>query len=405
MNRGISEFNKGAYNEAKKIFNNAKNCKDVARVPACSSIDSWIARCNEALRPKAPSQNSDIITPKPQKGCYNINFEAGRDAYLASDFLAAMDYFEAAIRCGGSKMQLDDAREFFGIVNEQYQKTLRRKRILRNQEDIFGDVFDYEGEVQFDKPNGQGEARYLNGTIYVGPFVDGRKSGRGSIIFEDGSRFEGDFVQDRITGVGVYFWPDGSRYEGEVINFKPHGRGQAVYVDGSVYEGEFINCEKHGYGVLVFADSTIYKGSFIKGKASGEGTMIWANGDVYEGDFYDNKIAGKGVLKFRFGVTYTGDFIDGKRTGLGKLVNHKTEAEHEGEFINNALHGQGTYTTVDLDIADIPGCRKYIGKWERFNMHGWGRCFDISGVLLYEGLFKDNLPFTPPKNKSNDMGE
>ena len=77
---------------------------------------------------------------------------------------------------------------------------------------------------------------------------------------------------------------------------------------------------------------------------------------------------------------------------------------YEGEFKNNKMHGQGTYTFPDVkkDVDELkptrrtprgnfpsPVARLYEGEFKDGKIHGKGTLTDSSGNI-YKGVFKNN---------------
>lgn len=56
------------------------------------------------------------------------------------------------------------------------------------------------GQWERDMPNGDGIEWYVNGSVYVGKFVNGEKHGRGKLTFVSGEVYEGDFEFDNFNG-------------------------------------------------------------------------------------------------------------------------------------------------------------------------------------------------------------
>ena len=44
----------------------------------------------------------------------------------------------------------------------------------------------------------------LNGDVYEGDFIDGKKHGKGTLKFRDGSIYTGEFQNDSINGMGMH---------------------------------------------------------------------------------------------------------------------------------------------------------------------------------------------------------
>jgi hypothetical protein len=45
--------------------------------------------------------------------------------------------------------------------------------------------------------NGYGEVSYMNGSKYMGYWLNNMKHGSGILVYKDGSRYKGEFVRDK----------------------------------------------------------------------------------------------------------------------------------------------------------------------------------------------------------------
>jgi len=104
--------------------------------------------------------------------------------------------------------------------------------------------------------HGTGRMTFPDGTVYVGGFVDGKKSGVGRIDYGDGSSYEGEFHKDAPHGTGTYTTPKGV-YEGQLHHGHKHGAGKMTFPNGDVYEGVFNEDKITGPGVLIRVDGTV----------------------------------------------------------------------------------------------------------------------------------------------------
>ena len=52
--------------------------------------------------------------------------------------------------------------------------------------------------------NGKGKYTYIEGKIYEGEYVDGKKEGKGKIIYSDGKCFDGNFKNGLPDGEGLF---------------------------------------------------------------------------------------------------------------------------------------------------------------------------------------------------------
>lgn len=63
--------------------------------------------------------------------------------------------------------------------------------------------------------------------------------------------YVGEFKDDLFHGNGSFFYLDGGIYEGEWVAGKRCGWGKMEFADGSIYIGEWFNDNRHGQGELL----------------------------------------------------------------------------------------------------------------------------------------------------------
>eukprot|EP01035_Chromulina_nebulosa_P020106 gene20106-26105_t len=131
--------------------------------------------------------------------------------------------------------------------------------------------------------------------------------------------------------------------------------------------------------------------------------LVKAGADVsaedYRGDTADKKANGDAIyafyelkgLKFAASERYEGKLDrEGRRTGPGTIY-FKPEgylsAEriiYRGGFKNNQYHGHGTLYWPGTDVL------RYVGRFNKGEMHGRGIEFDKNGLKTYQGYFRHN---------------
>ena len=113
---------------------------------------------------------------------------------------------------------------------------------ILNWHDSQGQVFDYEGEIRNNKPNGKGKMKYKDGTICEGALINGILSGQCRCAFYNGDLYIGEILADKRSGKGTYYYKGtGGRYIGEWRNDKENGKGTWYYSNGDKYEADFVN--------------------------------------------------------------------------------------------------------------------------------------------------------------------
>ena len=160
---------------------------------------------------------------------------------------------------------------------------------------------------------------------------------------------------------------------GDCIN----GKGTAKFSNGDYYDGDFKNNKMNGQGTMKFKNLGTYIGAFSNDKASGKGKISFVNGDIYEGDFIEGNFNGEGKYSYKNGEIYTGNWVNDKKEGTGtyKFLNGHT---HIGQFLDDRANGKG-------------------------------KRYDDKGILVNEGIWKDNLLVstnnTSTQNEVNVVGK
>ena len=143
----------------------------------------------------------------------------------------------------------------------------------------------YEGGWKNDVWEGEGWAtssarvRAMGGDAvpmeYRGAFRGGKEEGNGTARYADGSVYVGEFLAGARHGFGVLKgMPDGRTYEGEWDAGQRTGQGKEVEPQsGRVYMGGFLAGVRHGNGLLREAESgeVLFRGAWEHGSESQRG--------------------------------------------------------------------------------------------------------------------------------------
>jgi len=104
--------------------------------------------------------------------------------------------------------------------------------------------------------------------------------------------------------------------------------------------------------------------------------LVWKSTAKYEGQFVDDARHGFGSYTWANGDHYEGDWKESKRTGKGKIV-WEDGNSYVGDWLEGNQHGEGTYQWKDGD--------KFEGGWKNNTKHGKGKyswgCGDHSSGL------------------------
>ena len=113
------------------------------------------------------------------------------------------------------------------------------------------------------------------------------------------------------------------------------------------------------------------------------GTITTDDGSIYVGEWKDNNMHGQGTYTTNE-YKYLGEYKEGKKHGQGTFTT-STGNKYVGEYKEGKMHGQGTATTVTGN--------KFVGEHKENKMHGqgtftWGKDSEWAGDK-YVGEFKD----------------
>ena len=87
-------------------------------------------------------------------------------------------------------------------------------------------------------------------------------------------------------------------------------------------------------------------------KREGKGKNTFVNGDVYEGEYVNGARQGAGTYTFKKGkATYTGQYRDNKKEGNGKFT-YPDGGEYTGTWIADKRQGQGLYKYPNGDTYE-----------------------------------------------------
>ena len=125
------------------------------------------------------------------------------------------------------------------------------------------------------------------------------------------------------------------------------------------------------------------------------GTYTFADGDKYVGEYKDDKLNGQGTYTFGDGPNkgdkYVGEYKDDKRNGQGTYT-YANGNKYVGEFKDGKYNGQGTYRLSGNGNL-------YIGEWKDNKNSGAGKELNAMGNVIRQGYWVDGDYFgpTPPR--------
>lgn len=139
----------------------------------------------------------------------------------------------------------------------------------------------YRGRWEDDLQHGCG-VELMEGGVYRGEFVWGKKQGKGEYEWPDKSRYEGDWHANSIHGFGHYTAQDGREFVGAWRNDVMHGFGRYSWPDGRVFSGQYVSDRKEGFGIFSWKDGKRFEGWWLQGKQHGQGVLYQRDGQVFK---------------------------------------------------------------------------------------------------------------------------
>ena len=106
-----------------------------------------------------------------------------------------------------------------------------------------------------------------NGETYIGQWKNNEKKGKGVLLKDKKIIYEGEFDFDNPDGIGKYYYENGNYYIGQFIEGKRHGKGILYNKnDKIIYDGEFAFYIYEGNGTVFLVYGDYYNGQFNDGK-------------------------------------------------------------------------------------------------------------------------------------------
>jgi len=200
------------------------------------------------------------------------------------------------------------------------------------------------------EPQGEFKRIEIDGDLFEGYFLNGKKNGRGKYTWANGNVYDGNWVDGKCTGKGRISWSSGASFDGEWKD-NQMSEGKYSYADGSVYEGSFKNGKRDGYGKRIYTSGDKYEGRWQSGSRNGKGVYTWADGDVYDGEWKDDKRCGVGRM-----VMYGKAGPDALNAGEVFI-----KYSYDGEWLDNREHGHGICREGKGTVAGMD--KVYEGEW------------------------------------------
>jgi hypothetical protein len=316
------------------------------------------------------------------------------------------DYFEGKWKDG----------KFFPYGTLTYAKNFGREEKI------------YIGGLHRYLPNDKGKMYYINGDVYYGYWLDGKRHGKGTLTYwemhttykvlkgnweedsmaghcflemKNGDTYHGDFYDNQYNGTGVltYACPNESNfwwkeYTGNFSNGVFSLTGKMLYSNGDLYSGEWKNGNIEGEGTLTYGVENLelksYFGLWKANRKEGFGRLYYRCGDAYAGKFVDGVANGTAVYFFSkdnvLGYErYEGDYWNGVRSGNGVQI-LMDGSVYKGMFNDNHFEGYGSF---ESDPKSDEPIAEYTGNWSKSKKNGMGKIVLKDGET-YVGNFTDD---------------
>ncbi|KPI90679.1 hypothetical protein ABL78_0115 [Leptomonas seymouri] len=232
------------------------------------------------------------------------------------------------------------------------------------------DYKEYTGHFKVGKRSGsQGRCDYLNGDVYEGSWLAGKRQGMGEWQLHRPSsslavapvRYKGPFDNDAPHTSGSteaeIDYSDGSSYVGAVnAQLRRHGRGVHRLANGDVFEGSFAQDVRDGRGTLQGSDGTICDGAWRHGQLDGV-ISVTVGSPQLDGEGVDEGTGVAGAAQDRTSDTrnllplrrsphplksYEGPCTSGVLTGASATILYADGSTYRGAVRHGLPHGSGT---------------------------------------------------------------
>lgn len=129
------------------------------------------------------------------------------------------------------------------------------------------------------------------------------------------------------------------------------------------------------------------KFKLLKKTTAPETYLFEINYDMgYNGEMKDGKRDGKGICRYANGVVYDGEWKENVKNGEGTFI-WPNGMKHIGMFERDMRNGPGKLYMKDGKYLDC--------IWVNDTANGYGKMYDSTGVLVREGLVKNNYFVNP----------
>ena len=183
----------------------------------------------------------------------------------------------------------------------------------------FSDGSEYVGKWECNMMHGEGTRRFINGSVYSGPYNRGKRKGKnGHFYFSNGDAYVGEFDYDQFEGKGIFYYGNGIVYEGAIIK--------------NAFSFKLVIIKFEGKGIFYYGNGIVYEGGFANGKRNGEGIFYQLNNETDISCYILDRPVGNGV-----------------RWNENKS---KTWRLRDGEIVDQINHKEGLEIMREIKIMD-----------------------------------------------------
>lgn len=277
------------------------------------------------------------------------------------------------------------------------------------------DYAEYTGSFELGQRSGaQGRCVYLNGDVYDGAWLAGRRQGMGEWLLHRPSssvavspvRYSGPFDHDAPRAGGSteasVDYSDGSSYVGAVTaQLRRNGHGVHRLANGDVFDGNFAQDQREGRGVLQGREGTVCEGTWRRGQLEGPVRVTFTTAAGGGGDG-ETPAAGSGsdvdslqqLRRSPYSLkSYDGPCTAGVLTGGSATLVYADGSSYRGAVRNGQPHGAGVLRDRPLPhaVGDATGGDGKDGVRRRINTACVPAAASMT-LICYEGAFSAGEP-------------
>ena len=295
-----------------------------------------------------------------------------RDATAVSNSQGAAEVKTVTVNQGGGK----DSSEAKMIFEEDCFQNENNLSTAQNTTIAAADRNNKEKDASNkSEPQGEFKRIEIDGDLFEGYFINGKKNGRGKYTWANGDVYDGMWKDDKRCGRGRISWSNGASFDGEWHDGKKHGRGTYTWANGDIFDGNWVDDKRTGKGRITRSSGESFDGEWKDNQMS-EGKYTFPDGEKYEGQWHDGKKHGRGTYTWADGDTYEGDWRDDKRCGRGKLIQYGKSPSgetymkysYDGEWLDSKEHGHGICVEGDFGMEKMD--KVLEGEWVKGKRQG-----------------------------------